>query len=223
MRVNSAIAASSYEPAPEKTVSAGPLLGGATRPMSRFRLTLPLLVLTLAACAAGPVPSTHYISPALEFVEFPVTAALLPTLSYVPEYLSGPRIDEVLYTVVGKHRLLSLSNPARVDEALDQVGIDWMGTVNEEQLLKLGYQLHVRLLLSPILRDYQDRAPNRVYLGLTIYDVSRREMIYYHEKNVIDTNEDRWLGVAPERTATRNLEQAMDELLRPFVERAAAR
>lgn len=191
--------------------------------MRGLRLTLSFLLLALAACAARPAQTTSYISPGLEFVEFPVTAALLPALSYVPEYLSGPRIDEVLYTVIGKHRLLNLSNPARVDAALDQVGIDWMGTVNEEQLLKLGYQLHVRLLLSPVLRDYQDRAPNRVYVGLTIYDVTRREMIYYNEKNVIDTNEDRWLGVAPARTATRNLEQAMDELLQPFIARAAAR
>lgn len=191
--------------------------------MKRLRLLVPLLLLALAACAAQPGPATHYLSPAIEFVEFPVTAALLPTLSYVPEYLSGPRIDEVLFTVVGKHRLFNLRNPGQVDEALDQVGIDWMGTVNEGQLLKLGHQLHVRLLLSPILREYQEGAPNRVYLGLTVYDVSRREMIYYHEKSVIDTNEDRWLGVAPERTATRNLEQAMDELLQPFVDRAAGR
>ncbi|OGH58495.1 MAG: hypothetical protein A3G34_08490 [Candidatus Lindowbacteria bacterium RIFCSPLOWO2_12_FULL_62_27] len=185
------------------------------------RLALPACAIILSCTVAAPPKPHLYVSPSVKFVAWPASAMILPVLNFVPDPMAGVKTDEILFTLVGQSGLFVLENPSAVERALDEVDVEWIGTIDKDRLCRAGRKLGDRIVIAPVLRKFEEGEGNEVYIGLTIYDVEREEMLFYNEKIISASDRPRMLSAGAERTRAANLETAVREILRPFVAAAA--
>ena len=181
---------------------------------------LPACLLVLS-CALTPPKPHLYVSPSVRFVDWPARAMILPILNYVPNPMTGAKTDDLLFTLIGQSKLFVLENPSLVERALDEADVEWVGTIDKERLCGMGRKLGARLVIAPVLRKYEEQSPSVVYIGLTIYDVDREELLFYNEQVVSARDNRRLFNMGAERSTARNLETAVKVILRPFMEASA--